>query len=663
MYIKERGSLGFVKKFFRLYIELIRFKREDDCEMKSISRRLVSLALLTIMATGLVVLFAPQTAEASTIPQRNRAVAFPMLGVTTRETFQNNFWGASVGADSGLEIVFDATQPGTHTISFPLWPSAPARYWHHGSAIKLFMPTNPSSPALPVSIESISIGGDVKMQNRAFVANPRFYHSIASGPNPRPLGGGTMTLPSGQVHGTLAALRNQNLSIHAFFLPVGRMNAQGQPEFVHINHQTHFSAAYPSDILGVYPSGGSNAAQTMEIKIRVGEMVVQDGNFGDVNGDGIINASDATMLRRFLANPSNPPAGFIRANAYIAANNDISAADLTRLRLFFTATNHNAVQLGPSSELERWPAPPPRPAWAAERIAGFAATVDLPAAQRARLIALTFDDGPHPIWTPMILNHLRDTPGGPHTATFYINPMKINDATIHIIHRMINEGHDVEHHGWDHTSFQAHNTESALVDMRQASQAIFDATGYWPWTFRAPFFEWGVTRSGRMDELFHMAFHGANIDTLDYQASTANNVGGGRNIIANSVTGASASARDGMIALFHDDGGGTRLETAESVPLIINNLVPRGYRFVTVRELHEAYRVRPVQSRGIDMPGGMGLPHPNGLGERRNSRAVERWGVDPLWPDGPTDTPWWELWHSDNNPWTNEIPPWQRPFG
>jgi peptidoglycan/xylan/chitin deacetylase (PgdA/CDA1 family) len=69
---------------------------------------------------------------------------------------------------------------------------------------------------------------------------------------------------------------------------------------------------------------------------------------GDVNSDGVINASDVTMLRRFIAQGnSNGLGGFSLANARVLGGSGTpGAAEVTHLRRFLAATNANDVRLG-----------------------------------------------------------------------------------------------------------------------------------------------------------------------------------------------------------------------------------------------------------------------------------------------------------------------------
>ena len=575
------------------------------------------------------------------INPRNRAVGFANIAVTSAAQINaGRGWYASIspgGSDTFVE--FDVTVPGYHTLSFQLWGAdgLPEGYlfdmWLHDSAVRYFHPLNPTTTPLPVTLASIEINGDVRVSNRAFTTYSWWYNYIPAAQRPGGLNFAGFNLPHGRTSNH--TLRSQNIEVRQFPLGVGEMRPDGTPIFQRLDQ---WSSAAPSPTLGTYRRGDE-----ISITFRVGEIPTTaptNNNYGDINNDGVINAADVSLLRGYLA--ASDRAAFAAANGLNRANMDVTGdgqvgeADVNRLRQYVAATNPSTINLGPTGggALNTWPAPPARPPMRT-----------FPEGQR--LIALTFDDGPNTIYTVQILNHLRDLGA---TATFYVNPNKFNDSTIEVIHRMIAEGHDVDHHGWDHTSFGsnlntgAHSAATARSDMERSAQHIFDATGYWPWSFRAPFFEWGHVRN--LDALFNMGFHGANIDTRDYMNQNA----GGRNAIANSIINASPAQRDGAIVLFHDCGG-SRPETVAAVPLIINNLRARGYEFVTVRELHYHYRNTPGRAGG-------GVGHmnvgPNGIA--RNGIGSGTTGT-PLWPQSPG---WWTLWGTPDCPWTNPVPPWQR---
>jgi peptidoglycan/xylan/chitin deacetylase (PgdA/CDA1 family) len=252
-----------------------------------------------------------------------------------------------------------------------------------------------------------------------------------------------------------------------------------------------------------------------------------------------------------------------------------------------------------------------------------------------KFIALTFDDGPNTSYTVQILDELKRLDA---TATFYVNPHFFNSATLPIVYRMISEGHDVDNHGWNHKSFGNEmgtgihtSAAEAIEDLKLSSRAIFNATGYWPFSFRAPFFQWGGTNDILMglDRYLNMPFVDSGMDTNDWQDTRS------PQDIANTVL--NNSNPDGGIVLMHD-GGGNRQRTVDSLKLFIPEMRERGYEFVSVRELMMFTETMPQLFAGRT--------------SRPNQWAPIRSGtLNPLW-----DTQnWWEQdW------WTDATPPWER---
>lgn len=70
-----------------------------------------------------------------------------------------------------------------------------------------------------------------------------------------------------------------------------------------------------------------------------------------------------------------------------------------------------------------------------------------PSLHRTGKYALTFDDGPHPIHTPKILNALK---AANVKAAFFIITSNVNDSTFPLVKRMLDEGHIVASHGSTH---------------------------------------------------------------------------------------------------------------------------------------------------------------------------------------------------------------------
>ena len=276
---------------------------------------------------------------------------------------------------------------------------------------------------------------------------------------------------------------------------------------------------------------------------------------------------------------------------------------------------------------------------------------DIPRATRG-YIALTFDDGPTTNETVKILDELRRWPSA--KVTFYVNGAMFNDQTRPILRRMIAEGHDVDNHGFNHLSHGGSHPDSRLNgvptildtqekardNIQRNSQAIYDATGFWPFSFRAPFFEWGrqLFQPERLDVLLNMPFVHAIYDTNDWSPSNQSNPQG-------MAAGVIAGVRDGTIILMHDAPAGNRQGTVNSLQHFIPQLIQQGYVFVTVRELFKIKQAQPERFHPADTWN----PNPR---VPFNPDGGNRWSHENFWPNHPT---WWTL-----DFWSCSTPPWQR---
>lgn len=103
---------------------------------------------------------------------------------------------------------------------------------------------------------------------------------------------------------------------------------------------------------------------------------------------------------------------------------------------------------------------------------------------KEKKVALTFDDGPHPLYTPKVLDTLRSKGV---SATFFCIGQRIkgNEA---ILQRMVRENHLTGNHSFSHSYwFDWFPAGKAGKEIERTDRAIYDATGLRPGWFRPPF--------------------------------------------------------------------------------------------------------------------------------------------------------------------------------
>jgi peptidoglycan/xylan/chitin deacetylase (PgdA/CDA1 family)/spore germination protein YaaH/GT2 family glycosyltransferase len=206
------------------------------------------------------------------------------------------------------------------------------------------------------------------------------------------------------------------------------------------------------------------------------------------------------------------------------------------------------------------------------------------------LVALTFDDGPDPRWTPRILDILkaRHVP-----ATFFI----IGENAITerpLLERMIREGHEIGSHTYTHPNLATVGRTQTLFELN-ATQRLFQAfTGRTLKLFRAPFF--GDAEPTTADEVEPVREAqdrgyisvGLHVDSEDWQRPGVPAI---VNNVLSRIVSAPANCNDSVenqcsrnIVLLHDSGG-DRSQTVAALPILIDTLRAHGYQFVPVSEL------------------------------------------------------------------------------
>src|SRR3712207_2867320 len=146
-----------------------------------------------------------------------------------------------------------------------------------------------------------------------------------------------------------------------------------------------------------------------------------------------------------------------------------------RLRLAVVATLSAAVlalglvQAPPAAATNTCPAP-------------IRAVLDSTPATFASTVALTFDDGPSPRWTPQVLDILR---ARGVKATFFVIGANVA-AHPQIARRIVAEGHLIANHSYSHPNFDTLSSAAQASEIDRTTQAIRNATGVRPCFFRGP---------------------------------------------------------------------------------------------------------------------------------------------------------------------------------
>ncbi len=187
-------------------------------------------------------------------------------------------------------------------------------------------------------------------------------------------------------------------------------------------------------------------------------------------------------------------------------------------------------------------------------------------------IAITFDDGPHPQSLPLILATLKRE--GIH-ATFFLVGKRIKEHP-ELAAEIVNEGHEVGNHTQDHlrlTDLPLHQAKAKLdnceINFQRATKHKFSL-------MRPP----GMRFSKEITEM---------TQSMGYTTVSWTNAAKDFDSVSNKIEGvtkeeiarrAMQNIENGSIMLLHDTP-----QTAEALPLIIDELKASGYKFVTIPEM------------------------------------------------------------------------------
>jgi uncharacterized protein (TIRG00374 family) len=193
-----------------------------------------------------------------------------------------------------------------------------------------------------------------------------------------------------------------------------------------------------------------------------------------------------------------------------------------------------------------------------------------------RVLALTFDDGPSPEWTPRVLDALRASGA---RATFFVLGRHAEEHP-DLIRRMSEEGHEIASHGYDHALLTFASQADVEQQLERTERSLETALGKRPRPrlFRAP--------HGFRNPFVARATSSRGYEVVGWTKGVWDTAKPGVEAIVRRTIG---GFRPGGILLLHDaDGsgeGGDRSQTVEAVSEIVERAHAAGYELVTVSEL------------------------------------------------------------------------------
>ncbi|MFB6614428.1 bifunctional polysaccharide deacetylase/glycosyltransferase family 2 protein [Streptomyces sp. NPDC056367] len=192
-----------------------------------------------------------------------------------------------------------------------------------------------------------------------------------------------------------------------------------------------------------------------------------------------------------------------------------------------------------------------------------------------RTIALTFDDGPDPVWTPKILDVLRRNQV---PATFFTVGTQVS-AHPELARRIVEEGHQIGVHTFTHTDLGAASAWRRSLELRESQLAIAGAAGVTTPLLRPPYSSTNEALSDADWDTVVQAGQKGYLTVLTTQDSEDWRRPGIEKIVANSTP----KGTNGQILLMHD-AGGDRSQTVAALEQLLPDLKKAGFRFATVSD-------------------------------------------------------------------------------
>ncbi len=202
---------------------------------------------------------------------------------------------------------------------------------------------------------------------------------------------------------------------------------------------------------------------------------------------------------------------------------------------------------------------------------GFFGPIVIGGTPGRRRVALTFDDGPDPRWTPAVLDALRAAGA---RATFFVIGRRVDEQP-DLAARIAAEGHQLAHHSHAHAWSLMFSRQRLVADYDRASDSVATARAH-PRFYRPPV---GIVAPEVMDTVTARRAHlvGWSLRPYDTQRTRASSL---RSHVASKV-------RDGGIVLLHDGSlrAGRRPVVVDALPGILEDLRARELEPVTLAEL------------------------------------------------------------------------------
>ena len=205
-----------------------------------------------------------------------------------------------------------------------------------------------------------------------------------------------------------------------------------------------------------------------------------------------------------------------------------------------------------------------------------------------KVVAITFDDGPHPVFTREILKELERAHA---KATFFMIGQQM-ELYPEVVKEVAAQGHVIGNHTYTHPfDLGTENDPGIRQELAKTEQLITRVTGQRPHLFRPP--------RGRREARVMAITREAGYRTVLWSVCADNSQPKTPEAMARHVL---KHLRPGAIILVHDGTIPSRELDVQATTIILREVEARGYRFVTVPELLDLNRKGPIGLNPLPIP-------------------------------------------------------------
>src|SRR4051812_35334171 len=136
---------------------------------------------------------------------------------------------------------------------------------------------------------------------------------------------------------------------------------------------------------------------------------------------------------------------------------------------------------------------------------------EVAASQKA--VAITFDDGPNPIYTPQVLEIFANVEG---KATFFMIGEQM-EKNPEVVKEVAEQGHEIGNHTFSHPKLSELTPADCLAEMERNEQIIRELTGQSPVVFRPPYLDYNHDTISIVESKGYSMIGALNLEAQDWE--------------------------------------------------------------------------------------------------------------------------------------------------